>query len=104
MSQSVLFQLMHSVLWSLIHAVQPLLVPVCLISAWLLVGVIIWTAWTAIRDTVATAKQLHKIPCANCQFFTNTHFLKCPVHPTTALSTDAINCPDYQQTGYKLIE
>ncbi|NJO78359.1 MAG: hypothetical protein HC827_07415 [Cyanobacteria bacterium RM1_2_2] len=95
---------MHSILWSLIHAVQPLFVPICFISAWLLVGAVTWTAWAAIRDTVSTAKKLHEIPCANCQFFTNTHFLKCPVHPKSALSTDAIDCPDYQQAGYKFMK
>jgi hypothetical protein len=104
MFQPYLLQLSHSFLWWIIHAVQPLLVPTCFALAWLLVATLAWTTWTAIRDAVTTAKEMHEIPCANCQFFTNTHFLKCPVHPTSALSTDAIGCPDYQQVGYKFME
>jgi hypothetical protein len=40
-------------------------------------------------------KRLHQIPCNNCRFFTRSHYLKCAVHPSTALKKEAINCPDY---------
>lgn len=95
-----MLEVMHYTLHNLLRLIQPLLVPICFGFAWLLVGLMSWSIWTAIRDAVSTAKQMHEIPCANCQFFTNTHYLKCPVHPKIALSNEAINCPDYQPSGY----
>ncbi|MCU0525653.1 MAG: hypothetical protein MUF72_12605 [Elainella sp. Prado103] len=79
---------------------QPVLIPICFAVAWLVVIMMVWNLWAAGRDAVNNAQQMHKIPCANCQFFTDTHYLKCPVHPTIALSKDAIDCPDYQSSGY----
>jgi hypothetical protein len=93
---------LHHSLHGLIHLIQPALVPVCFGLAWLFVGLIFWSVWSAVRDAVGDAKQMHEIPCANCVFFTNTHYLKCPVHPTSALSIEAINCPDYRSAVYKL--
>lgn len=36
-----------------------------------------------------------KIPCRNCRFLSNSSYLKCAVHPTTALTEEAIDCSDY---------
>lgn len=83
------------VLAHLIHWVQPFLVPVCFVAAWALVILTGWRVFEATRDTVKQAKQMHQIPCPDCQFFTGDYNLKCPVHPMTALSEDAITCPDY---------
>lgn len=96
----MMLQFSHSMLRALIQSLQPLLVPFCFGLAWLLVALIFWSIWTALRDVISHAKQMHEIPCASCQFFTNTHYLKCPIHPKTALSIDAINCPDYQSAIY----
>ncbi|MER3433291.1 MAG: hypothetical protein C4288_07650 [Leptolyngbya sp. ERB_1_1] len=79
----------------LIHWLQPILVPVCFIVAWALILMTVWRVFEATRDTVKQAKQMHQIPCPDCEFFTGDYNLKCPVHPTTALSEDAIECPDY---------
>jgi hypothetical protein len=73
-----------------------MLIPICFGVAWLFVGLIAWSVWSLIRDALTSAKKMHQIPCAHCQFFTNSHYLKCPIHPTSALSLDAINCPDYE--------
>lgn len=88
--------MVHSALHGFLQFMQPLLVPLCFIAAWGLIGMTAWSLWAGTRDAVSNAKTMHEIPCANCQFFTNTHYLKCPVHPTSALSPDAINCPDYE--------
>jgi hypothetical protein len=95
-----MLQLLQPIVRGLIHLIQPVLVPLCFGLAWLLVGLIFWSVWAAVRDAVRHAKQMHEIPCADCQFFTNSHYLKCPVHPDRALSIDAINCPDYQPAVY----
>ncbi|WP_432808399.1 hypothetical protein [Pantanalinema sp. GBBB05] len=41
-------------------------------------------------------KRPSKIPCQNCRFFSNSSYLKCAVHPTTAMTQGAIDCSDYQ--------
>ena len=95
-----MLQVLHLTLYELARFLHPIVVPLCFSIAWLLVGIIAWSLWSALRDVTAQAQQMHSIPCANCQFFTNQHFLKCPVHPSTALSAEAINCPDYRISGH----
>ena len=82
-------------LYPLIRAFQPFLVPVCFFFAWAFVAVLGWGLWSAIADGVTRAKQMHQIPCAGCQFFNNDYRLKCMVHPHIANSEYAIDCPDY---------
>lgn len=36
-----------------------------------------------------------QIPCRNCRFLSKSSYLKCAVHPTTALTEEAIACHDY---------
>ncbi len=99
-----MLQILHLALYQLVQFLHQISVPLCFSIAWLLVGLIAWSLWSALRDLTAQAQQMHRIPCADCQFFTNTHFLKCPVHPSSALSAEAINCPDYQASGYRALE
>lgn len=79
-----------------VQIIQPVLVPLCFITAWAVMGMAAWNIVATVREGVAQAKQMHQIPCASCTYFTNSHFLKCPIHPATALSEEAINCPDYE--------
>lgn len=83
----------------LLAVVQVMLVPLCFVLAWGLVGLIAWNLVTAVRDSVARATIMHKIPCAECRYFTNDHRLKCPLHPRSALSEFAIGCGDFESTG-----
>lgn len=87
---------MLKVLLNLISLIQPLVVPICFFAAWGLVFLVIWSLWTAARDGVSTAKQMHQIPCAGCQYFTANYRLKCTVHPSIANTENAIDCMDYQ--------
>ncbi|MEE3718377.1 hypothetical protein V2H45_16675 [Tumidithrix elongata RA019] len=65
--------------------------------------VIIWfaIAWficDAIDSVVRGIKRiqyLHQIPCSNCAYFTGNHHLKCPLHPSEALTESAIRCRDF---------
>lgn len=79
-----------------IRGIQPLLIPICFVTAWTVITLFAWSLWSAARDSVTTAKQMHQIPCPNCQFFTNNYRLKCTVHPSTASTEEAIDCSDYQ--------
>jgi hypothetical protein len=40
-------------------------------------------------------KNPQKIPCQNCYFFSRNSLLKCAVHPTTAMTSHAIDCSDF---------
>ncbi len=57
---------------------------------------VVWSLWTAARDSVAIAKQMHQVPCPGCQFFTDDYRLKCTVHPSIANTEEAIDCGDFQ--------
>jgi len=87
----MMLQLLHL----LIQVLQPVLAPICCLVAWTLVFLVSWDLWTATKSGVKAVKQLHQIPCANCQFFTGNYYLKCTVHPSRALSEEAIGCTDY---------
>ncbi len=93
---------MLQILYSLFHTIQPLLIPICFLCAWTLVIMVAWSMWTAARDSVTTAKQMHQIPCAGCQYFTNDYRLKCTVHPSVANTEQAVNCLDYQPKTHPL--
>ncbi|MGB3493918.1 MAG: hypothetical protein WBA57_14410 [Elainellaceae cyanobacterium] len=80
-----------------IHRIQPLIVPICFAIAWLFVGSFAWGIFSFLRDGTSRAKQMHQIPCSNCRYFTADYHLKCPVHPSKALSELAINCLDYEE-------
>lgn len=41
-------------------------------------------------------KAAHKLPCYQCQFFTNNPYLRCAVRPETVLTEDALDCSDFQ--------
>lgn len=71
-------------------------IPLRFVFPWLLVALCGWTIFSAIVDAVARAKQMHRIPCTNCRFFTNDYRLKCTVQPRIANTERAIDCSDYR--------
>ncbi|MEM0980201.1 MAG: hypothetical protein AAGH78_07985 [Cyanobacteria bacterium P01_H01_bin.58] len=86
----------------ILRLIQPILVPVCFVLAWTVVGLSLWSIWSALRDSVLRARQMHRIPCSQCRYFSGNYALKCPVRPCEALSEAAIDCPDYEPTGMGL--
>nr|WP_278002594.1 hypothetical protein [Nodosilinea sp. FACHB-13] len=94
----MVLQLMALPVW-LVSLVQVALVPFCFVVAWLMIGLTLWNLVITIRDGVNRATVMHKIPCAECRYFTNDHRLKCPIHPKIALSESAIDCPDFEDSG-----
>ncbi|MDR9898721.1 hypothetical protein G7B40_029800 [Aetokthonos hydrillicola Thurmond2011] len=87
---------MLQLLYYLLHTIQFLIVPICFFCAWALVFVVASSLWTAAKQSVSSAKQMHQIPCTNCEFFTDNYRLKCTVHPHAANTEEAIDCRDYQ--------
>lgn len=88
---------MFPVLQQLIHFIQPILVPLCFIVAWMFLLSLALTIYGACKDTAERAKVMHSIPCARCTFFTNDYRLKCTVNPSMANTEAAIDCIDYRQ-------
>lgn len=82
-------------LYPLVHAIQPYLVPICFCLTWGLIILFFLTLGSAVKEGVANAKRMHQIPCTDCRFFTNDYRLKCTVHPSIANSEEAIDCSDY---------
>ncbi|HLP88113.1 MAG TPA: hypothetical protein VK184_05840 [Nostocaceae cyanobacterium] len=44
---------------------------------------------------VLTINGLQKVPCKNCKYFSNNHYLKCAVQPHLVMTEEAINCSEY---------
>ncbi|MEM6254620.1 MAG: hypothetical protein AAF821_17035 [Cyanobacteria bacterium P01_D01_bin.156] len=91
-----LLQLIQIILLHVMQWLQPYLTPICFVLAWSLVLLGLWQVIAATRDGVQHAQLMHQIPCADCSFFTNEAVLKCPLHPTSAMSEGAIDCSDFE--------
>lgn len=53
----------------------------------------------AINKDLALSKSSGTCPCKSCQFFSHNPRLYCGVHPLDAMTTRAIDCPDYCPTN-----
>lgn len=71
------------------------LFPLSLMIAWAIIFFMPSDIWRLARHGMLISKQLHRVPCRNCRFFTNNPYLQCAVHPSTALTASAIHCCDY---------
>lgn len=89
--------LLQGLVWCLQH-VRSLPSTIYAALAWGLLALMFGSLVTAVRDTVGRSRQMHQIPCAGCQFFTNDYRLKCTLHPKMAATEAAINCRDFEQT------
>jgi hypothetical protein len=88
---------MFQLILRLVEAIQPVIVPLCFVSAWLFTILLLLTLKNALGDATVRTKQMHRIPCTSCQFFNNDHRLKCSIQPYIANTESAIDCSDYQE-------
>ncbi|AFY42339.1 hypothetical protein [Nostoc sp. PCC 7107] len=51
---------------------------------------------------VFSVKGLHQVPCKNCRFYSNNHYLKCAVQPSIVLTDEAKNCSEFSAKQDKL--
>ena len=58
------------------------------------IGVAIYAYIFKRSDRALALKQSQEIMCRRCEFFSDNHYLKCTLHPTTVLTLQAINCQD----------
>lgn len=89
-------QLTYLFAHQVIEWIQPILGPICFVVAWATLIFGVWSVWAALRDSVARARQMHQIPCSECQYFSGNYLLKCPLHPKEALTEAAVGCRDFE--------
>lgn len=72
------------------------LLPLRVLIACSLLLICSWSIIGAVIDIITRAKQMHRVPCTNCRFFTQDYRLKCTVQPDIANTELAIECSDYR--------
>ena len=72
-----------------------LLVPIFSIMVWMIVASKLPGVWKEARNRIVSLNQLEPMPCRNCRFFVNNHYLKCAVQPSIVLTPQALKCSDY---------
>lgn len=74
-----------------------LLGPISFIMGWTVLFFMLSKIGTVARNEICTSiKHLQRVPCRNCQFFSNNAYLKCAVQPSIVLTEKALNCCDYR--------
>lgn len=80
---------------NLLDRYNPYLQPFYFLMAWVFLGILISTLIVSLRDIKKRGEIMHKIPCSQCQYFTNNYRLKCTLQPLIANTELAIDCPDF---------
>lgn len=76
--------------------------PIVLLFSWVLFFLILQKIRTFLDNKmVFSVKGLHKVPCKNCRFYSNNHYLKCAVQPSLVLTEEAQDCSEYSPRNGK---
>ncbi|HLO89288.1 MAG TPA: hypothetical protein VK203_30370 [Nostocaceae cyanobacterium] len=79
------------------------LAPLSFVLIWAIFLLILQKIRSNLDDKVVlTINGLQKVPCKNCQFFANNHYLKCAVQPHLVMTEEAVNCSEYLPRKGKL--
>ncbi|ASC73417.1 hypothetical protein XM38_043840 [Halomicronema hongdechloris C2206] len=60
-------QIIQSLAIWLVQLIQSILGPICFVCAWGILLLLGWNLWSFTRDGIARARQMHRIPCADCR-------------------------------------
>lgn len=72
------------------------LTPLSFVFSWVFFLLVLRKVRTALDNKmVFTINHLQQVPCKNCRFFSNNHYLKCAVKPDVVMTEEAINCSEY---------
>ena len=73
-----------------------LLAPICfMIVCGIVIFIVSFCNARNKNDRIVTLNHLKEVPCRNCRFFKDNHYLNCAVHPSIVLTKEALNCSDY---------
>ncbi|CEJ44258.1 hypothetical protein [Umezakia ovalisporum] len=76
--------------------------PVALLFSWIIFFIILQKIRTFLDNKmVFTVNGGHKVPCKNCRFYSNNHYLKCAVQPSIVLTEEAKDCSEYSPKNGK---
>lgn len=93
--QSAFVLLARLIVW-----IRPAVPIICAVVAWTITAMLILNIIAMVRQGAANARKMHRIPCANCRYATESYRLKCSVHPVEAFSEQAISCQDFASEGF----
>ncbi|AFZ56617.1 hypothetical protein H6G54_00470 [Anabaena cylindrica FACHB-243] len=72
------------------------LTPLSFVFVWAIFLFILQKIRSNLDNKIAfSVNTVHQVPCKNCKFFANNHYLKCAVKPDIVLTEEAINCSEY---------
>ncbi|HYW22352.1 MAG TPA: hypothetical protein VE956_24185 [Nodularia sp. (in: cyanobacteria)] len=76
--------------------------PIALLFSWVIFFWILHKIRTFLDNKmVFSVKDLHKVPCKNCRFYSNNHYLKCAIKPSQVLTEEAKDCSEYSPRNGK---
>ncbi|MBD2447086.1 hypothetical protein H6G76_07885 [Nostoc sp. FACHB-152] len=85
------------------HEIALNLSPIALLSSWIIFFLVLRKVRTFLDNKmVFTVKTVHQVPCKNCRFYSNNHYLKCAVQPSIVMTDEAKNCSEYSPKNEKL--
>jgi hypothetical protein len=61
----------------------------------------LWAIIIAFQESRPRLQQQHSIPCDRCTYFTGSRYLQCAVHPYSAFTEEAVECPDFELVAPK---
>ncbi|TVP62020.1 MAG: hypothetical protein EA343_12485 [Nodularia sp. (in: Bacteria)] len=84
------------------HDIALTLSPIALLFSWVIFFLILQKVRTFLDNKMVFSVQgLHKVPCKNCRFYSNNHYLKCAVQPSIVLTEEAKDCSEYSPKNGK---
>jgi hypothetical protein len=72
------------------------LIPLCFIAIWVGLIYVIADTWKYNQKSTRVSRELARLPCKKCQFFSNNHYMKCAVNPYVVMTSAANECQDYR--------
>lgn len=79
------------------------LTPLSFVFIWAMILLILQKIRSNLDNKISfSINSVHQVPCKNCKFFANNHYLKCAVKPDIVLTEEAINCSEYCPKKSKL--
>ncbi|MCU0551395.1 MAG: hypothetical protein MUC48_18775 [Leptolyngbya sp. Prado105] len=72
------------------------LIPLCFIAIWVGLIYVIADTWKYNQKSSRISRELARLPCKKCQFFSNNHYIKCAVNPHVVMTPHANECQDYR--------
>jgi len=79
--------------------------PIGLLFSWIIFFLVLRKVQSVLDNKmVFSVKSLHQVPCKNCRFYSNNHYLKCAVQPSIVMTDEAKNCTEFSSKKDNLSE